>query len=232
MAMFRLKKGHEEHAEFQIPPSGIPTDQVIQMRRQGLSNNQIVQSLQRMGYKSHDIFDAMNQADIKGGVEGMQLDELGDIQNPLSQGGYGIPLEMQQQPTRSPMSMAPPPQQYPSMQASPPQQDLRHEIEEVAESIIDEKWEEFMENVKKLSEWKGQIEGRFVKIEQDISSLKERFEVLNKGVLGKIGEYDKNISEVGTEIKAMEKVFQKIMPTLSQNVNELSRITESMKKGK
>ncbi len=44
------------------------------------------------------------------------------------------------------------------------------------------------------------------------------------------GEYDQNILNVGTEIKVMEKVFQKVLPTLTENVNELSRITKGMKK--
>ena len=35
------------------------------------------------------------------------------------------------------------------------------------------------------------------------------------------------------QIKALEKVFQKILPTLTENVNELSRITQDIKgKGK
>jgi len=32
------------------------------------------------------------------------------------------------------------------------------------------------------------------------------------------------------EIKAMEKVFQQILPSLTENVTELSKITKSMKK--
>ena len=42
----------------------------------------------------------------------------------------------------------------------------------------------------------------------------------------------KNILEVGTEIKAMEKVFQKVLPTFTSTVNELSRITGNLKKKK
>ncbi|HLC99104.1 MAG TPA: hypothetical protein VJC00_03800, partial [Candidatus Nanoarchaeia archaeon] len=55
------------------------------------------------------------------------------------------------------------------------------------------------------------------------------FDRLHEGVLGKIGEYDKGIVDIGVEIKALEKVFQKILPGFMENVNELSRITSSMK---
>jgi len=48
-------------------------------------------------------------------------------------------------------------------------------------------------------------------------------------VLGKIGDYDKTLENVGTEIKALEKVFQKILPGFVENVQELSRITRRIK---
>ena len=51
------------------PAAGVPTDRVIQLRQQGMSNNQITETLQREGYSSSQIYDAMSQADIKGIVE-------------------------------------------------------------------------------------------------------------------------------------------------------------------
>ena len=50
--------------------------------------------------------------------------------------------------------------------------------------------------------------------------------------MGKISEYDQNIIDVGTEMKAMEKVFQKVLPSLTENVNKLERMTKSSKSGR
>ena len=105
----------------------------------------------------------------------------------------------------------------------------RDTIEEVAESIIDEKWEALMKNVDKIVEWKESTEARLVKMEQKINDLKERFEALHQGVLAKVTEYDKGIKEVGSDIKAMESVFKKVLPTFTANVGELSRITKKIK---
>ena len=44
-----------------------------------------------------------------------------------------------------------------------------------------------------------------------------------------MGEYDKNMKEVGTDIKALETVFKKILPSFTENVAELSRITKRVK---
>ena len=51
--------------------AGSPINEIMQMRKQGLSNNQVIQNLQREGYTNTQIFDAMNQADTKMAVEGV-----------------------------------------------------------------------------------------------------------------------------------------------------------------
>ncbi|MFH2028108.1 MAG: hypothetical protein ABIJ08_03145 [Nanoarchaeota archaeon] len=119
------------------------------------------------------------------------------------------------------------PQQMPS----PPMREEpidKEKIEEIAEAIIDEKWNELLKDINKMIEWKNKTENVLARMQQDIENLKTNFDSLHKGILGKISEYDKNLVEVGTEIKAMEKVFQKVLPTFTENVNKLSRITRGL----
>ncbi|MBS3158583.1 hypothetical protein J4206_04820, partial [Candidatus Woesearchaeota archaeon] len=101
-------------------------------------------------------------------------------------------------------------------------------IEEIVEAIVEEKWTELIKNVNKIIEWKEKTESRLVKMETEFDNLKHGFDNLHQGVLGKIGDYEHGLQEIGTDIKALEKVFQKILPTLTENVNELSRITKTM----
>ncbi len=131
---------------------------------------------------------------------------------PMDQQGYD--------PNMGGMQPMGPPQQYGGM-------DDRSRIEEVAEAIIDEKWEELLRNLNKISEWKEKTEAKLNKFEQELAEVRASFDKLHKAIIGKIGEYDQNILNVGTEIKAMERVFQKILPTFTENVNELSRITKN-----
>ncbi len=219
------------------PPAaggGPPVDLVLSMKQQGLTNNQIVQNLQRQGYEAHDIFDAMNQADIKGGVGGIpsggQYPDMPAVDNPIQ---APQPQGFQPQPPPPPAMGAPAPP--PLNQAQPAyfnQSSDKERIEEIAESIIDEKWSDLMKSVEKIIAWKEKTESEIAKIHQEFDNLKESFANLQKGILGKVSEYDTHIASVGTEIKALEKVFQKILPTLTENVNELSRITSGMKKKK
>jgi len=112
---------------------------------------------------------------------------------------------------------------------APQQDDVKDRVEEIAEAIIDEKWNELVKDINKVVEWKERTDMDLTKIQQDIENLKERFESLNKGILGKITEYDQNLTSVGTQIKAMDMAFQKILPTFTENVNKLDRIVKGKK---
>ncbi|MBW2973387.1 hypothetical protein KY346_03265 [Candidatus Woesearchaeota archaeon] len=105
-------------------------------------------------------------------------------------------------------------------------------VEEIAESIVEEKWSDFMKELGKMNDWKEKAEARIAKVEQSLRDLKDDVENLHKAIVAKISDYDKNLLDVGTEIKAMEKVFQKVLPELTGSVSELSRITKGIKKKK
>ncbi|PIN77684.1 hypothetical protein COV16_06600 [Candidatus Woesearchaeota archaeon CG10_big_fil_rev_8_21_14_0_10_34_8] len=262
--------------------SRIPTDKVLEMRSQGLSNNQIIQTLQRSGYDLTVIFNAMNQADIKSGIDygnlgpsgfnqqgGSKMDEQEQYQQEPMQDEEGLPDApmfpgqsnnqmdfgaMPQSPSSAgmeqPMDMnagAQPmdmgmgsvqpmgaglpsgPAQFPSQGPMPSGYETQR-IEELAEAIIDEKWNEIVRSINKIIDWKERVEARVNKMDQQMEEMQKNFDRLHKGIISKIGDYDQNIQQVGAEIKAMEKVFQKVLPTLTENVSELSRLTDRIKK--
>jgi hypothetical protein len=103
-------------------------------------------------------------------------------------------------------------------------------ISEIAESIIEEKWSDLVDHVNKIIEWKSAVELKVAAMDEQIKNLKSEFEIMQKGVLGKISDTDSTMREVSTDIKALEQVFKKILPGFVENVNELSRITQRMKK--
>lgn len=205
-------------------PSDVPTERVLVMREQGLSNNQIVEALQREGYGLDLINNALNQADIKEGVLTPQKgDTMPNMPPPMGPQGMPPPGPM---PPMGPQGMPGP---MPMQQGYETQVLPEERIQEIAEAIIDEKWSELIANVNKIIEWKDTAESRITKIEQQLADIKANFDRLHEGVLGKLTDYDKGIKDVGVEIKALEKVFQKVLPGFMENVNELSRITAVMK---
>lgn len=103
-------------------------------------------------------------------------------------------------------------------------------IESITESLIDQKWDELIGEVKKIVEWKEGIEEKQAKIQGDLAKLKEDFTVLHQGVLGKIEEYDTRMRDVGTELNAVGKVFKDVVPEFVENVKELKGITSKVKR--
>jgi len=184
-----------------------PMSAVISMQQQGVPNQQIVNNLTQQGFNPEQINDAMNMADAKGAVE------VAPQQPPPPPQASG-----QQQ------GMPPPPQFMPESTSA----DER--IEELAEAIIDEKWKELSKNIDKIIDWKEKTETKVTEIGQEFEDIKKNFESLHDAILGKVSEYDQNIINLSSEIKAMELVFQKLLPTFTANVSELSKITKDMKK--
>jgi|APFre7841882654_1041346.scaffolds.fasta_scaffold58511_5 DNA-binding transcriptional MerR regulator len=207
MGLFSLNKKKEEEDTGFMPDESVsrspPVEHVVSMRQQGFSNNQITTYLQREGYSPDLIFEAMNQANIKQGVESA----------PSGMATAAAPQ--------------PPPFSQPSQGGG--EVDVSR-IEEITEAIIDEKWNELVKNINKIIDWKDKVESRIDALEQEIKDLKSNFNSLHDAILGKVGEYDQNIGNLGADIKAMEKVFQKILPTLTDNISELSRISKDLKK--
>lgn len=151
--------------------------------------------------------------------------------------GYGAYEDYAQDYGQSPQQPYPYPEQYgaeqqlpPAMGAPPPiypQQADKEKIEEIAEEVVEEKWKEKEKEISKMIEWKDEVAAKITQIDQQIDDLKASFESLHKGILGKISEYDENLTNVGTEIKAMEQVFSKVLPSLTESVNKLQRISDS-----
>lgn len=184
-------------------------DTIAQMQAQGLDNNQIAQSLQREGYTNEQIFDAMNLAEQqKLGAPTMTQ----DIPPPINPMGF-----------------------QPQSVVQPQQQDVQgevQEIEELIEQIINEKWKDIEESIGKILDWKTKVEQNLGTLQTQLNDQKEQFQHLQNSVVGKVGDYDKNVLEVGTQLKAMEMAFSKVLPQFTENINELNRITSHLKKGK
>ena len=186
--------------------------QVLALRQQGLSDNLIVEELSRRGNNPQTIQSAISQADT-----------------PPPPGGSFPEMPPQNASMSAPTGM--PPTQSPKSSVSD-EGNVYERIEEITEGMIDEKWDELIGEVKRIVEWKEKIETKQTQIINDLSKIKEDFKVLHQGVLGKLENYDSRMQDVGTELKAVGKVFKDVIPEFVENVKELRDIKEHIKEGK
>lgn len=192
-----------------------------------MSNQQIIAKLENQGYNSQQVAEAMNQLGIKNNIESgsqnkMQpslLDE--DIPVPS-------PPQSEQQPYVQQNY------QYPQQQIQMEPQAFnlssgQSDVQEIVETIVEERWQRFSDSMTDFEIWKSRINDEIISIKQEVIRANNRFDILQKSVLGKVDEYNRNISDVNSEMKALEKVFQNIINPLTSNIKELSRITKELK---
>src|SRR3989338_10596075 len=118
---------------------------------------------------------------------------------------------------------------YPTEQYSGGQIDTEF-IHQVVEQIISEKWDETLGKIGNIAVWKEKTNNDLLSIKQEIIRVQERFENLQSAVLGRVKDYDQSVKSIHTEMKALEKVFEKILEPLTSNIKELDSITNELKK--
>ncbi len=171
-------------------------------------------------YNPQQIDDAINQAGIK---ETIDVSNTETIDAP-SPGSFE---------TISPNE----PQEYnaPSFQTTPQPssgrggRELMETIQQITESIVNEKWEDLMGNLGNITLWKEKVQTDIRSIKQEIVRTEERLNNLQGAVIGKVGEFDKHMIDVTSEIKALEKVMEKIIEPLAENIRELNSVSQKLK---
>ncbi len=221
-----------------------PTDKVLEMKERGMSNNDIAQNLTQQGFKSQEIFDAINQANIKSGIEAppppgippgnMQPSVLSSPEQPITTEIPEAPEPGQEAPIT--ISVEEPIIRTTTQRQEQPQymptQMFTSDNEALIESVIDERWQDLIGKVGDISIWKERMKDDIESVKQELLRLESRFDNLQKALLEEVGKYSKGISDVGSEIKALDKVMQKILLPLTTNIKELERITKKLKEKK
>lgn len=181
---------------------------------------------------NQDIYDAINQSRIQPPPAPVNpLDELDQFEMPSQE----APEPSMQAP--SPSYESPEPSSYevpnysaPSFTPSLQQSQLSTDyVQKIAEEIVEEKWDDLMSKIGDIRLWKDKVEGDITSIKQEILRTQNHFDNLQKAVLGKVSEYNENILNINTEMKALEKVFERILQPMTENIKELARITNNLK---
>ncbi|MBL7147803.1 MAG: hypothetical protein ISS82_03185 [Nanoarchaeota archaeon] len=179
-----------------------------------------------------DIYDTINQSGLKPGNPEVPtsgpnpLNELEQFDNPRGE-------ELEEPPApNAPEVPTPSSPMYEFGSQNIALQQEPSQVQEIVESVIEEKWDDLLLRVGDLNLWKEKVNTELTSIKQEIIRTQTHFMNLQKAVLGKVGEYNKNILNVNSEMQALEKVFQKILEPMTKNIRELSRVTEKLKKKK
>ena len=120
-------------------------------------------------------------------------------------------------------------QQYPPQQAYPQQSQSYGDMQALVEQIIEEKWQAVMKDMGDVRVFKARVGDDMEAVKQELMRTQKRLEDLQVAVMGKVKDYSDGVVKMGSDMKALEQVFTKIMEPLTLNVKELGKITEKLK---
>jgi hypothetical protein len=203
---FLKKKAPQRGEDFPAGPASAPVQEVIDGKKRGLTNDQVISKLKSEGYSFSQIQDAFSQAEIKSAV---------------------IAPELPPEPIMQPMvsEMAPPP-----MPSEVRRDSSIDEIERLLEEIIKEKWKEVGAKLGTLDAWKIRIDTKLGEFEKSLAELRSRLDGLQNTLTARNEEYGRVIVDTQTEIMALEKVMGKLVPSMTDSIKELRSVIEDTKK--
>ncbi|MEK6914834.1 MAG: hypothetical protein AABW83_04240 [Nanoarchaeota archaeon] len=222
-------------------------DQVNQMKRQGFSTNQIIQSLRQQGISPKEINESLSQSEIKNEISNQnsfsntpESNLQPSIANSFEQNSPDYLSSDQQnqyypqqtdqtnlQPSINQGFSEPQTQEYsqenyeynyPEYQQS---SGVNIEtINDISSQIVEEKIKNFQKEFSDFKNFKRESQNKIEEIDKRLSKIEDKFEQLQMAIIRKIGDYGEDIENLSKEIIATQDSFGKIINPLTEKAKE------------
>jgi len=200
-------------------------EEIMQMKNQGIANEEIVNSLQEQGVSPKEINDALSQAQIKSAVYDTGTPSEQDYLN-QQQGNYAPQTqEIQEQET-----YAPSPEQYSQPQEGYQQEEYNdyapsegidsNTIIEIAEQVFSEKIKKIQKQVEDISEFKTLAQTKIDNTSERLKRIETTIDKLQITILEKVGSYGKNLENIKKEMSMMQNSFGKMINPLADRAEK------------
>jgi len=205
-------------------------EDIMQMKNEGLSDNEIMKDLQEKGISPRAINDAFNQMQIKDAVSEESSDLVDNDykkQEFLPQ-GPGKTQEISDEESYYPQD-----QEY--YQGAPQQEEFESyqnqgfdtdTIIEVSEQVFMEKIQKIQKQVEEISEFKTLSEARIENLQERTKKIESLMDRLQIAILEKIASYGDNLEGIKKEMSMMQDSFGKMIPRYEKE----EQVFESPKK--
>lgn len=157
-----------------------------------------------------------------------QMTMQGPMMGPPLQMMMGPPPTQAAQPQQimgpPPGMMGPPMPSYPS-----PMPQLGISTEDLVEKIVSEKMENLERRLSDQERIHSDLMQQIQQVRGSLNELKGKYSQLQEDSVVKIEEYNKELEGVGSQIKAMQRVMQNIIPTFAENVRSLTEVVRELR---
>jgi archaellum component FlaC len=210
----------------------VQVDRVVQMQQQGMSDNDIINTLKNEGVAPKDISDSIAQARIKMAVSQEEGYQESYNQSPAAQ--------EQQQPAPTQQYQEQQYAQYPDQQNQqqyadqstgqqyyyPDQGGQSMSIEtitEIVDRILSEKLKELNQRIKPVIDFKNKAEEDINDIQDRLKRIESTIDNLQRAIIGKVGEFGQSTALIHRDLENLHGTVSKLMNPLIDNVNEMKK---------
>ena len=100
-------------------------------------------------------------------------------------------------------------------------------ITEIAEQIVNENLQKTEKQISEIKRFKTEAGGRINNINERLRRIEIIIDRLQTSIINKIGDYGKDVSDLKKEMQATQDSFSKILNPLTENIEELRKITKA-----
>jgi DNA-binding protein H-NS len=211
-------------------------DQITNMKKQGIPNDQIINELASQGVSPQEILNALKQSEIKNAVTGYSDEESNEMQPSIMPKGeapqarprqfeqeqpYQPPQQQEyvqetyapQQPTYAPQVQEP---QYYSPENAGYQEYQQtggsaDMMMEVADQVFSEKIKKLQKVLETTSESTILLQNKFENLSDRLKKIENMIDKLQIAILEKVGSYGSNLNEIKKEMSMMQDSFSKVI---------------------
>lgn len=193
-------------------------DQITQMKKNGLSSQEIISNLQSQGINPSTIMDAIDKSKIKDAVAGENMEAPEPFEQPAQTAGQENYVPQTQDMTYDT------PQAPMTNQEYPPQESYEGNYEsgstdtgtmiEVAEQVFEEKTKKIIKQLESFKEFSTLAGAKITSFEERIQRMEKIIDNLQIKILEKIGSYGQGITSIKKEMTMMQDSFSKMIPGL------------------
>jgi len=217
-------------------------EKVMQMKEQGMSEDQIVQSLRQEGIPPKDIEESLSQSKIKYAINPESMQNMGEQPQEFrgdqdySRSSFQEYSEEAPTPEGAEQMQAPSREYFPEYNAQSMYQEYQspqpfdiETVNEMIEQAIEEKTESLKKEIISFTRFKENTFIELDEIKKRLDKLENIIGELQISILRKLGEYGNDIHSISREMQATQNTFSKIIDPLTDNIRELREISESIK---
>lgn len=210
-------------------------EQISNLKKQGISEDEIVNRLHQQGVSPKEIDDAIHQMQVKKSAPNMEPPKPGQGMDGMKPSMMQIPKPGAAPPKpQAPESHAPAPKtqehQEPQFQQQPPQQfqpqnlpqeNYNYSTEtstdtmiEIAGQIFEEKSSTISKQIRDMNEFKTMTQMKLENFSKRLEKIEAIIDKLQVAILQKVGSYGQDLNSIKKEMSMMQNSFGKMINPL------------------